>query len=114
LSFGNLYNSPLSEVWDAIESSAFIRKIKWSGFDRLEQDLIAWRPELASELGADRTSIGPCDRCHLFLNNSTLREAVMEWSQEQEVEQVKNILKVIAQSDPEGVRKIASLLVSNG
>lgn len=114
LSFGNLYQSPLSEVWDAIESSAFIRKIKWSGFDRLEKDLIAWRPGLASELDGIQGSIGPCDRCHLFLSNSTLREAVMEWSQEQEVEQVKSILKVIAQSDPEGVKKLASILVPNG
>lgn len=110
LSFGNLYNKPLAEVWDAIESSPFLRRIKWAGFDRLEQDLLGWRPELRDHLPEAGSAIGPCHRCNLFLSNPVLREAAVEWSAQKEVEQVQRILRSVAELDSEHLVRLAASL----
>ncbi len=110
LSFGNLYETPLSTIWDAIEASHFLHRIKWAGFDHLEKELVSWRPELAAHLPTPGTMIGPCDRCHQFFRNQILRDAVIEWSTEREIDSVRHILRKVAASQPNRLEDLAEAL----
>ena len=59
ISYGNVYSTPLWQIWDRIEASLFLRTIKHHGFtdlyrliERLDPDLAGILPDPASAMGA--------------------------------------------------------------
>jgi len=112
LSVGNLYNEPLANIWDRIESSQFLKVIKLAGFDRLQQDLLENYPELALEIPLKSETIGPCDRCFQYLSNQKIRDAINLLYAEREQDQVKEFLsRVVALAGEDlAIRMLQDLL----
>lgn len=112
LSFGNLYNEPLAQIWDRIESSQFLKIIKLAGFDKLQQELLENYPELELEIPPKSEMIGPCHRCFQYLSNQKVRDSIKELYAQREQDQVKEFLSRIVELAGEDftVRMLRNLL----
>lgn len=92
LSFGNLYNEPLNKVWDKIESSYFLRTMKWNGLHALEAELLQANPNLKGLLPDENASVGPCDRCAMLLKSEQVAQAILQLSEARELAEMRRIL----------------------
>ena len=78
ISYGNVYSTPLWQIWDRIEGSLFLRTIKRSGFRELYDLLGRLDPELARELPDPEVAIGPCHLCHTLMSDTAISSRVHE------------------------------------
>ena len=76
ISYGNVYRTPLWQIWDRIEGSLYLRTIKRSGFSELYDLLGRLDPELASELPDPDVAIGPCHLCHTLMSDTEVSRRV--------------------------------------
>jgi MoaA/NifB/PqqE/SkfB family radical SAM enzyme len=96
ISYGNVYDLPLGEIWDRIEGSLFLRMIKRGGFSELYEFIQERDPELALTLPDPATAVGPCHLCHLIMGDGETSRAIHQVFAEEERERIVRILSGVA------------------
>jgi hypothetical protein len=108
ISYGNVYDTPLVEIWDRIAGSLFLRMIKRQGFTQLLQLLYDRAPDLADKLPDATRSIGPCHLCNSLMKDPVISQRVHEIFAGLERERVSELLGKIKTGYGE---KVATQLV---
>jgi MoaA/NifB/PqqE/SkfB family radical SAM enzyme len=103
ISYGNLYDSPLEEVWDRIEGSLMLQTIKHGTFDELYRFVGRLDPDLAAELPDPSSALGPCHLCNLIFGKSDLARRVKSLFEEEEDRRIHDILHLVADKYGSGV-----------
>lgn len=95
ISYGNLYDTPLAEIWDRISGSLFLRMIKRQGFTELLDLLRERAPDLESRLPDPAATIGPCHMCNLLMKDPVTSRRVHEVFEAEERARVTELLRSI-------------------
>jgi hypothetical protein len=92
ISYGNVYDSPLADIWDRIAGSLFLRFIKRQGLSALVALLRAEAPDLAPVLPELDRTIGPCHVCNLLMRDPAIARRVHEIFDREERRRVRELL----------------------
>ena len=103
ISYGNVFDSSLAEVWDRIEGSLFLRMIKRDGFRELHRFVAERDPELAETLESRDGTIGPCHLCHLIMGDDRTSRRIHRLFEELEKERVASILATVTRTHGDDV-----------
>lgn len=76
ISYGNVYEASLREIWGRIEGSVFLRTIKHTGFAELYVRIKQADPELADLLPDPGIALGACHLCHLLMSDTDVSRRV--------------------------------------
>jgi organic radical activating enzyme len=92
ISYGNVYDTPLVEIWDRIAGSLFLRMIKRDGFTELLRFLQERAPDLTEKLPDASRAIGPCHLCNLIMKDPLVSDRVHQIFADLERERVSTLL----------------------
>ena len=86
ISYGNVHDVSLGEIWNRIEGSLFLRMIKRRGFLEMFSLLRERAPEVWESLPSPLAATSACHLCHLVMGDPVLstriREAIDGWAPE--------------------------------
>ncbi len=84
ISYGNVYDSSLGEIWQRIDSSLFLRLIKRRGYFEMFELLRDRAPDVWALLPDPLAAASACHLCHLVMRDPVLgariREAIDGWA----------------------------------
>jgi MoaA/NifB/PqqE/SkfB family radical SAM enzyme len=105
ISYGNVYDTPLAEVWDRISGSLFLKMIKRQGFSDLLQLLRERAPDLEGRLPDPTRTVGPCHLCNLLMKDPVISRRVHEVFEAEERARVGELLRSITSAYGEDVAR---------
>jgi hypothetical protein len=92
ISYGNVYATPLRQIWQRIEGSLFLRTVKRSGFRDLYALLQRLDPTLAQALPDPTTAVGACQLCNRLMSDTDLSKRVHEVLAREEQRRVERLV----------------------
>ncbi len=92
ISYGNVYDASLREIWDRVEGSLFLRTIKHHGFTDLYRLIERLDPDLAGILPDPASAMGACHLCHQMMSDPDISTRVHEVLDREERRRVERLL----------------------
>jgi hypothetical protein len=92
ISYGNVYATPLRQIWQRIEGSLFLRIVKRSGFRDLYALLQRLDPTLAAALPDPASAAGACQLCNRLMSDDELSQRVHEVLAREEQRRVERLV----------------------
>lgn len=96
ISLGNVYDTPLAEIWDAVQGSLLYRIMKSRGFAEIYRLIAEHDPDLLADLPPLTEALGPCQLCHQIFSDKALSPRVKAVFTDIEITNMSHILDVIS------------------
>jgi len=110
ISYGNVFDTPLAQIWDRISGSLFLKFIKQDGFPALIKFISEKAPDIINMLPDLTTAIGPCHMCNLIMKDRKISDRIHDLFAEEERARVASIIQKI--SDQQG-KEMAEQVMSD-